>query len=80
MGIRITIRDGRAGREGGEAGVTPDGKGAVLGVVEQDELLDIGDKVKLADGTEVVVIGVSETISATGFEQTVHIGNIPAAP
>ena len=76
MGIRITIRDGRAGRDPEQA--TPGGPGAVLGVVERDVPLDIGDKITLADGTDVVVIGVEEEISATGFEQTAHVGSMPS--
>jgi hypothetical protein len=31
----------------------------------------------LADGTDVVVIGVTENFSASGWEQEVAIGNLP---
>ena len=34
--IRVTVRDGRAGREGGEAGATPGGQGAILQKFEKD--------------------------------------------
>jgi hypothetical protein len=74
--IKLVIRDGRAGREGGPAGVG-DGRGAILGIQEVSEPLDIGDKVRLADGTDVVVIGVTENFSASGWEQEVAIGNLP---
>ena len=72
---KITIRDGRIGRDPGQA--TPGGPGAVLAVVERAELLDMGDKVRLADGTDVLVIGVNEGVGPSGaWEQTVHVGNI----
>jgi hypothetical protein len=73
--MRITIRDGRIGRDPAEA--APGGPGAVLAVVERDELLDMGDKIRLADGTDVLVIGVNEgTGDSGGWEQTVHVGNM----
>lgn len=73
--IKITIRDGRAGRD--QEQVTPEGLGAVLGEVERDEPLDIGDKVRLADGTDVLVIGVKDEIGRSAWEQIVSVGNLP---
>ena len=77
MGLptKITIRDGRVGRDPAQA--TPGGPGAVLAVIEQGELLEMGDKIRLADGTEVLVIGVNEGTGPSGaWEQTVHVGNL----
>lgn len=74
--IKITVRDGRAGRVGGPAGVAPEGYGEILGVVERSEPLDIGDVIALGDGTKVVVTGLNETIGST-LEQVVHVGSLP---
>jgi hypothetical protein len=75
--IKITVRDGRAGRVGGPDGVTPERYGEILGVVESTEPVDIGDTITLGDGTEVVVIGVNENIGPTTWAQIVHVGNRP---
>ena len=45
--IEITIRDGRADRDRSQD--TPEG-GAILGTVQRDRPLDIGDTITLADG------------------------------
>ena len=75
--IKITIRDGRAGREGGEAGVTPDGKGAILEVVERDRPVQVGEIIKLPDGADGEVIGVEDDIvPGRSWEQTVHVGDV----
>jgi hypothetical protein len=74
--VTITIRDGRVGRDQSQA--TPGGPGAVLGVVERDEPVDIGDKIRLADGTDVLVIGVEEQLGGSSWEQTAHVGNMPS--
>jgi len=77
--IRVTVRDGRTGREGGPAGVTPNGKGAILHVFEKDPPpLDEGQVLLLGDGTKVMVIGSEEQIAVGQYyEQTVYVGNIP---
>lgn len=71
--MRITIRDGRIGRNPAQA--TPEGWGPVLGVVERDEPLEMGDKIRLPD-SDGLVIGVSEGPGPSGWEQTVHVGNM----
>ncbi len=50
--MKIAIRDGRK--------IAPDGKGAVLGTIEHPTFLEVGDKIALADGTDVVVIGAGD--------------------
>jgi len=74
--IKVTIRDGRAGRIGGPDGVTPEGWGEILGVVERVEPVDIGDVIAFDDGTKLVVIGVNEAIGSS-WEQVAHVGNLP---
>jgi hypothetical protein len=80
--IRVTVRDGRAGREGGEAGVTPDARGAILHEFEKDmPPLREGEILTLPDGTEVVMIGMEQQINpvAQVWEQTVYVGDdLPA--
>ena len=73
MGIKITIRDGRINRNPAQA--TPEGWGPVLAVVERDEPLEMGDKIRFPDG-DFLVVGVNEGPGASGWEQTVHIGNM----
>jgi hypothetical protein len=34
--VKVTVRDGRVGRKGGRAGVTPEGWGEVLAEFEKD--------------------------------------------
>jgi hypothetical protein len=77
----ITVRDGRAGHAKG-----PDGLGAVLGVTQAPDLLDIGDVIALPDGTKVVVIGEEVGLGEgtdLGMDpaaQTVFVGTMPEAP
>lgn len=72
MTVRVTVRDGRVGRdprfaaEGGE----------ILRVEEADMPYAEGDRLSLTDGEEVVVIGYRERISEDGWEQTVFVGNV----
>jgi hypothetical protein len=73
--MKITVRDGRVGRK-----VAPDGKGEVLGTIEYSGFLDIGNKIKLPDGTNVIVIGLEDNIGQDEIKQTVFIGSMPAAP
>jgi hypothetical protein len=72
--MKLTIRDGRTGRP-----VGADGKGVVIAEVEHPLLMDIGDKIRLPDGTDVLVIAAEETFGQppAGAEQTVFIGSIP---
>ncbi len=71
--VKITIRDGRDGCE-----LAPDGKGAVLGTIERRDFLDIGDKIELHDGTATIVIGLEESLYASGdHEQFVSVGSMP---
>jgi hypothetical protein len=77
--VRVPIRDGRIGREGGRAGVSLSGKGAILHKFETDEPpeLDIGDAIVLGDGTKVVVIGTEESLTGQCYEHTVYVRNAP---
>jgi hypothetical protein len=79
--VRVTVRDGRAGRDGGRAGVTPSGKGAILHTFEADfpPELDEGDVMELPDGSRVMVIGAEDRINPAeqSFEHTIYIGNLP---
>jgi len=70
----ITVRDGRTGSAKG-----PDGLGAVLGVTQAADFLDIGDAIAPAGGATVVVIG-DEVNLADPDAQTVFVGTMPAAP
>ena len=75
--IKMTIRDGRVGREGGPTGVTPEGHGAILETRDWVEPAYVDDRMTLSDGTEVVVIGVDNHIRPDHpWEQTVHIGDV----
>ena len=78
MGIKVTIRDGRVGRDPAQA--KPDGPGGVLAVTERDVPLREGEKIKLDDGTEVVVIGLEQEIGPTGWAQTVDVGDVFETP
>lgn len=71
--VKITIRDGRVGRE-----LAPDGKGAVLGTVERSNFLEIGDKIALPDGTPAIIIGDEMTLGGgQAPEQVVFVGSTP---
>jgi hypothetical protein len=73
--VKVTVRDGRAGRKGGHAGVTSQGWGEVLARFEKDlPPLDEGNVLVLPDGARVMVIGSEETYYADRCEQTVHVG------
>jgi hypothetical protein len=75
--IQVTIRDGRAGRKGGPAGVTPDGRGEVLETRDVAEPFKVGDPLTLIDGTEVVAIGVRNQFRPNNpWRQTVHVGDV----
>lgn len=73
MGYKVTIRDGRINRNPAQVGA--EGWGPVLAVVERDEMFELGDKIRFPDG-DFLVIGVNEGPGASGWEQTVHIGNM----
>lgn len=70
--IKITIRDGRVCRR-----VAEDGKGEVLVTTEAADFLDIGSKIRLPDGVDVLVIGDEIEIRRESAQQTVYIGNLP---
>jgi hypothetical protein len=73
--IKVTVRDGRVERKGGQAGVTPQGWGEVLAEFEKDfPPLDEGDRLVLPDGAVVMVIGSNEGYGPGGVTQTVHVG------
>jgi len=58
--IKVTIRDGRVGRD--PATVTPDGHGPILETRDCAQPVDENDRLTLRDGTEVLVIGVDDHI------------------
>jgi hypothetical protein len=72
--MKLTIRDGRKDRQ-----IATDGQGGVLAEVEHQGPMDIGDKIRLPDGTDVLVIEVEETFGPkpAGASQTVVVGSIP---
>jgi len=73
--IKVTIRDGRVGRD--PATVTPDGHGPILETRDCAQPVDENDRLTLRDGTEVLVIGVDDHIyPGRSWEQTAHIGNL----
>lgn len=77
--VRAIIRDGRVGREGGPAGVTPEGLGAILETREWVEPSYVGDRLTLSDGTEVAVIGVDNRVLLDPdhpWKQTVHVADV----
>lgn len=71
----ITVRDGRSGHAKG-----PDGQGAVLGVAQAADFLDIGDLVALADGTRAIVISEQSDLGMDPDAQTVFVGTMPESP
>jgi hypothetical protein len=77
--VRVTVRDGRTEREGGPAGVTPSGKGAILQKFESDRLLELraGDAVALRDGSNLMVIRTDESFAGEYWEQTIYVANLP---
>jgi hypothetical protein len=72
--IKVTIRDGRVGRD--PAQVTADGHGAILETRDCVQPIEVDDRLTLSDGTEVVVVGVDESLRPDSWEQTVHVGNV----
>jgi hypothetical protein len=75
--IVVTIRDGRIGRKGGSAGVTPEGYGEILETRDCVEPFHEGDRLALSDGTEVVAIGVDNDLRPNNpWLQTVHVGDV----
>jgi hypothetical protein len=71
--IKVTIRDGRVGRD--PAQITPGGHGPVLETRECAQPVDVDDRLTLSDGTEAAVIGVDDHLRPDSWEQTVHVGN-----
>jgi hypothetical protein len=73
--IEVTIRDGRATRNRDLD--TAEG-GPILATIQRDEPLDVSDTINLADGTPVVVIGVSDNIRpGQSWNQTAFVGEVP---
>lgn len=80
MGIQITVRDGRSGRD--RALDTEEG-GVVLMQFEGPRFLDEGERLTLPDGSEVEIIGGNEHMGGEDWRQTVFVGNVwntPDAP
>jgi hypothetical protein len=78
--VHITVRDGRDGHP-----KDPDGRGAVLGVAQLPDLLDVGDAITMPDLTRVIVVGVEENLGGETegmdpMSQTVFVGAMPEAP
>jgi hypothetical protein len=75
--IKVTIRDGRAGREGGPAGVTTEGHGAIVEVIERCTPARMGEVLTSKDGVNVCVIGIDDRIRhGRSWQQSVHVGNV----
>jgi hypothetical protein len=69
--VKVTVRDARRGRAlAGRA------EGKVLMEFETDRLYLVGDRLWLPDDTEVEVIDMRVTYSASGVEETLHIGDV----
>jgi hypothetical protein len=60
--IEVAIRDGRAGREGGPAGATTEGHGAILEVIDRSTPVQTGEVLTLKDCVSVSVIGIDDRI------------------
>lgn len=74
MAIKVTVRDGRMGRD---PGLVDDEGGEVLMAFEAARPLDVGDRLTLPDGAEVVVIGLTEHLGgADGWGQVVFVGDV----
>jgi hypothetical protein len=72
--IEVTVHDGRVGRD--PARVTPEGHGEILQTFQSDHPIDIGDVLTLDDGTQVRVIGVTESLGPGSWKQSVHVGDL----
>jgi hypothetical protein len=73
-GFRTIVRDGRVGRD--PTLVTEDG-GEILGEFEADHPVDIGERLTLPDGNEVVVIGQNVAFGGMMVPTvTVHVGDL----
>lgn len=77
MSWRVIVEDGRATRN--PALVTEEG-GEILAVVEMDTMPELGDRVILADGSDVTIIGGKDEFSDRGMQFTAHIGDWPTPP
>lgn len=73
MTIKVIVRDGRMGRD--PQLVTDEG-GEVLMTFDSDRPYDEGDVLTLPNGDRVQVIGLKETISATGWDLTLYVGDL----
>jgi hypothetical protein len=59
--------------------MTPEGWGEVLAEFEHGgPPFKEGDRLTLPDSSEVMVIGTTDKIYRDRWEQTIHVGNVPA--
>jgi hypothetical protein len=72
--LEVTVHDGRVGRD--PTRLTPEGHGEILQTFQSDHPIDVGDVLTLDDGTQVRVIGVSESLAPGSWKQTVHVGDL----
>jgi hypothetical protein len=72
--IEVTVHDGRVGRD--PARVTPEGHGEILQTFQSDHPIDTGDVLTLDDGTQVRVIGVTDSLAPGSWKQAVHVGDL----
>lgn len=71
-GFRTIVRDGRVGRD--PALVTEQG-GEILVEFDTDHPVQVGERLTLPDGNEVVVIGQNTALGDAGLVVTVHVGD-----
>jgi hypothetical protein len=70
--VTVRIRDGRTDRD--ERLVQDDGLGEILAEAEVDRPLRVNDRIRLEDGTELVVIGVCDKPGPERWSQDVPVG------
>jgi hypothetical protein len=72
--IEVTVHDARVGRD--PARLTPEGYGEILQTFQSDHPVDVGDLLTLDDGTQVRVIGLTESLAPGSWKQAVHVGDV----
>jgi hypothetical protein len=74
MAVTIYVHDARPGRD--ESRVDPQtGWGELLATFERARPYDLGDRLELPDGSEVVVVADAEQTSTASVEQHVHVSD-----